>query len=163
MQGQGLLSGARRCIIIWFIAAAVNGVKPDIFDIWTKAAVQSATALAVDYVAMAIDWKFQSIDYFSHWVKDMHKFIFFLLIVVTFGGIRRATRLCHHWCKYLRTGQHFFMALCCGSFEISADALVCVLRLCMELLLLFCPSYTKETGVLLEYCDVPSLFAGIGS
>ena len=34
-------------------------------------------------------------------------------------------------------------------------------RLNIELLLLFCPSYSAETGVLLEYCDVPSLFSAI--
>ena len=34
-------------------------------------------------------------------------------------------------------------------------------RLCIELLLLFCPRYYDEYGILLEQCDKPSLFQGI--
>lgn len=35
-------------------------------------------------------------------------------------------------------------------------------RLCVELLMLFCPTFTKDNGVLLYYCDKPSLFGRIG-
>lgn len=55
--------------------------------------MQIATALVTDFVGMSIDWKFHSIDYFSHWVKNMRRFIFFLLIIVTFGGIRSTLQL----------------------------------------------------------------------
>lgn len=68
--------------------AAERGVKPNNFVIWKNAGMQIATALVTDFVGMAIDWKFHSIDYFSHWVKNMKRFVFFLLIIVTFGGIR---------------------------------------------------------------------------
>ncbi len=68
--------------------AAERGVKPDNYTIWKNAGVQIGTALITDFVGMSIDWKFHSIDYFAHWVKDMKRFIFFLLVIVTFGGIR---------------------------------------------------------------------------
>lgn len=35
-------------------------------------------------------------------------------------------------------------------------------RLCVELLMLFCPVYTEDEGILLRYCDKPSLFGRIG-
>ena len=35
-------------------------------------------------------------------------------------------------------------------------------RLCMELLLLFCPNNYDGVGTLLEYCDRPSIFQVIG-
>ncbi len=35
--------------------------------------------------------------------------------------------------------------------------------MCIELLLLFCPAYYDEYGVLLEQCDRPSLFQAIGA
>ena len=34
-------------------------------------------------------------------------------------------------------------------------------RLCLELLLLFCPREYEEYGILLEQCDKPSLFQAI--
>ena len=35
-------------------------------------------------------------------------------------------------------------------------------RLCLELLVLFCPRMYDGSGILLEYCDKPSLFNAIG-
>lgn len=34
-------------------------------------------------------------------------------------------------------------------------------RLTVELLLLFCPSYSTETGVVLNSCDKPSIFQAV--
>ena len=55
--------------------------------------VQIVTALAVTFINMATQWKFQAIDHFSHWVKDMKLFLFYLLVIVTIGGSRCAARL----------------------------------------------------------------------
>ena len=70
------------------MCAAIRGVKPDHWEIWKNAGVQIGTALITDIIGMSIDWKFHCIDYFSHWVRNMRRFIFFLLIIVTFGGVR---------------------------------------------------------------------------
>ena len=35
-------------------------------------------------------------------------------------------------------------------------------RLCVELLILFCPRVYAKQGILLEYCDKPSIFQAIG-
>ncbi len=40
---------------------------------------------------MAFDWKFHSVNYFAHWVKDMRMFCYYIAIVVTIGGARSAT------------------------------------------------------------------------
>ena len=66
-------------------------MKPDNYLIWKNAGLQICTALITDFVAMAVDWKFHSIDFFSHWVRDMRQFILYMLIVVTFGGVRCAS------------------------------------------------------------------------
>ena len=68
--------------------AGGEGKPPDNAAIWIKAVVQIATALAVTFINMATQWKFQAIDHFSHWVKDMKVFLFYLLIIVTIGGSR---------------------------------------------------------------------------
>ena len=72
-----------------WVLAGTPGVKPSSVDIWARAGAQIGTALVVDFVGLAIDWKFHSIDYFSYWVQDMRRFVFYILIVVTIGGIRR--------------------------------------------------------------------------
>ena len=71
-----------------WVCVAERGMKPDNYTIWKNAGVQIGTALITDFVGMSIDWKFHSIDYFSHWVKNMKRFVFFLLIIVTIGGVR---------------------------------------------------------------------------
>ena len=57
---------------------------------WVKAAVQILTALVFTYVAMAAEWKYQAIDHFSHWVRDMKTFTMWMLFIVTVGGSRSA-------------------------------------------------------------------------
>lgn len=46
------------------------------------------TALVVTYIAMAAEWKYQAIDHFSFWVRDMKTFVWYLLFIVTIGGSR---------------------------------------------------------------------------
>ncbi|KAK9816972.1 hypothetical protein WJX72_007636 [[Myrmecia] bisecta] len=117
------LSGVGNVLIINLILVLKSGVSPNQRAIWVGAFTQIVTTLFTDFVGLAIDWKFHQLDYFSHLVKNMKRFLFFILFVTTLGG----------------------------------------LRLALELLLLFCPSYVPGVGVLLEYCNKPSLFDGIGS
>ncbi|CAL8467812.1 g7350 [Coccomyxa elongata] len=99
-----------------------NGDPPNHYNIWMSALCQLLTTIVADFVSLACDWKYHSIDYFTHWVSNMRKFLTYILIVITLGSS----------------------------------------RLCVELLMLFCPTFTKDNGVLLYYCDKPSLFGRIG-
>ena len=53
-----------------------------------SALCQSLTTLVADFVSLATDWKYHSLDYFSHWVTDMRKFLIYILIIVTLGASR---------------------------------------------------------------------------
>ena len=48
------------------------------------------------------------------------------------------------------------------TFEVATQTSYTPCRLCVELLMLFCPVYTEDEGILLRYCDKPSLFGRIG-
>ena len=129
---------------------AGDGLPPSHYNIWMSALCQSLTTLVADFVSMATDWKYHSLDYFTDWVTDMRKFIIYILIIVTLGASRSAVHAV-------------------GSQPQSVDCpcalpapVVVHCRLCVELLMLFCPTETKEHGMLLFYCDRPTLFGRIG-
>ena len=72
-------------------------MRPDVKKIWTEAVIQIITVLIVDFLGLAIDWKFHGINYFKHWTSHFRRFMFFIMIVVTVGGIRWvALELQHH-------------------------------------------------------------------
>ena len=128
-----------------------NGDPPDNAAIWTKAAVQVVTALVVTYVAMAAEWKYQAIDHFSFWVRDMKTFVWYLLFIVTIGGsrwglVRLLGATTDEQCHECYHSWRF-------SWRCPAEALVS--RLCVELLVLFCPRDDPKSGIILEYCDKP--------
>ena len=56
-----------------------------------SAAWQALTTLVADGVSLAVDWKHHGIDYFSCWVRDMRRFLPYMLVVATLGGT-----LCAH-------------------------------------------------------------------
>jgi hypothetical protein len=60
--------------------------------VWKLAVSQLAVFFIQEFVCMAFDWKFHSVNYFAHWVKDMRMFCYYIAIVVTIGGARSATR-----------------------------------------------------------------------
>ena len=60
--------------------------------VWMSAAWQALTMLVADGVSLAVDWKFHGIDYFSCWVRDMRRFLAYMLVVATLGGT-----LCAPW------------------------------------------------------------------
>ena len=68
--------------------AGEPGIPPDHRAIWLQALVQILTSLGTDFVCMAAEWKYHRIDNFSCWVKDMRRFIWYLLVIVTIGGSR---------------------------------------------------------------------------
>lgn len=67
---------------------AGDGAPPNHHYIWMSALCQSLTTLVADFVSLACDWKFHSIDYFTHWVTDMRTFLVYILIIVTLGASR---------------------------------------------------------------------------
>jgi len=55
-----------------------------------SALCQSLTTLLADFVSLACDWKYHSIDYFTHWVTNMRIFLMYILIIITLGSSRYA-------------------------------------------------------------------------
>ena len=132
------------------------GKPPNHYNIWMSALCQSLTTLLADFVSLACDWKYHSIDYFTHWVTDMRIFLMYILIIITLGSSRCARVFLLDGCHDATSPS--FGCLCASAgvtFESSC-------RLCVELLMLFCPEYTQDEGILLRYCDKPSLFGRIG-
>ncbi|KAK9840882.1 hypothetical protein WJX84_012114 [Apatococcus fuscideae] len=113
---------AASAILSFARVSDASGALQSNTGIWVKAAAQIATTLITDFVTLAIDWKYHGIEYFPHWIRHMKRFMFWIMITITIGG----------------------------------------LRLCVELLLLFCPAYHEGVGVVLQYCDKPSLFSALG-
>ena len=74
---------------------AGDGLPPSHYNIWMSALCQSLTTLVADFVSLATDWKYHSLDYFSHWVTDMRKFLVYILIIVTLGASRSVMQA--HW------------------------------------------------------------------
>lgn len=70
---------------------AGDGLPPSHYNIWMSALCQSMTTLVADFVSLAIDWKYHSLDYFTHWVTDMRKFLVYILVIVTLGASRSVT------------------------------------------------------------------------
>ena len=70
------------------VSAGEPGVPPNYKQIWLQALVQVLTSLVAEFLCMAAEWKYQRIDHFSCWVKDLRRFIWYLLIIVTIGGSR---------------------------------------------------------------------------
>ena len=67
---------------------AGNGDPPNHYNIWMSALCQLLTTVVADFVSLACDWKYHSIDYFTHWVSNMRKFLTYILIVITLGSSR---------------------------------------------------------------------------
>ena len=74
---------------------AALGKPPDHYTIWMSALCQSLTTLLADFVALACDWKYHSIDYFTNWVSNMRVFLIYILIIITLGSSRCATDASH--------------------------------------------------------------------
>lgn len=53
--------------------------------------MQLLTALVANFIGLACDWRFLGIDFFSCWVKDMRRFVWYLLLIATIGGSRQET------------------------------------------------------------------------
>ena len=92
---QGVLtsgdSHSRRVVPV----CAALGKPPDHYTIWMSALCQSLTTLLADFVALACDWKYHSIDYFTNWVSNMRVFLTYILIIITLGSSRCATHASH--------------------------------------------------------------------
>ena len=75
--------------------------------VWMSAAWQALTTLVADGVSLAVDWKYHGIDYFSCWVRDMRRFLAYMLVVATLGGTLCAppTALCL-LCSNTQTSRH---------------------------------------------------------
>ena len=63
--------------------------------VWMSAAWQALTTLVADGVSLAVDWKYHGIDYFSCWVRDMRRFLAYMLVVATLGGTLCAPPVCY--------------------------------------------------------------------
>lgn len=68
--------------------SAGNGSPPNHYNIWMSALCQLLTTIVADFVSLACDWKYHSIDYFTHWVSNMRIFLTYILIVITLGSSR---------------------------------------------------------------------------
>ncbi len=68
--------------------SAGNGSPPNHYNIWMSALCQLLTTIVADFVSLACDWKYHSIDYFTHWVSNMRTFLTYILIVITLGSSR---------------------------------------------------------------------------
>lgn len=123
-----------------------------------SALCQLLTTVVADFVSLACDWKYHSIDYFTHWVSNMRLFLTYILIVITLGSSR---------CVLLLKDLIFLVSstrakIICRQAFLNHTSEMMPCRLCVELLMLFCPTFTDDNGVLLYYCDKPSLFGRIG-
>ena len=73
------------------LLCAAFGKPPNHYNIWMSALCQSLTTLLADFVSLACDWKYHSIDYFTHWVTNMRIFLMYILIIITLGSSRCAS------------------------------------------------------------------------
>lgn len=71
-----------------FADADASGALQSNTGIWVKAAAQIGTTLVTDFVTLAIDWKYHGIEYFPHWIRHMKRFMFWIMITITIGGLR---------------------------------------------------------------------------
>lgn len=89
----------RHSLTVPFLYTAL-GKPPNHYNIWMSALCQSLTTFLADFVSPACDWKYHSIDYFTHWVTDMRIFLMYILIIITLGSSRCALA------KLLRDRHH---------------------------------------------------------
>ncbi|KAK9830977.1 hypothetical protein WJX81_004646 [Elliptochloris bilobata] len=75
-----------------------DGLLPNARAVWVSAAWQALTTLAADGASLALDWKFHGIDYFSSWVRDMRRFLAYMLVVATLGGTLLCVQLLSLFC-----------------------------------------------------------------